>query len=210
MSLLGWCFNLLYHPLAWSYDLVAALVSCGQWQRWVNCALPQLSGPRILELGYGPGHLQQELAQKGLHVYGIDASRQMSRLAARRLQRAGLPIRLTIGYAQMACFPSQSFEQVVATFPSNYLLKPACLGEIWRLLVPGGRLVVIPAAWNTGRRPCQRFLVGALRLIGWGRPPQREAWLALFQQAGFSAERRIIDLPGSQVLLFLADKPGEL
>ncbi len=209
MSLLGWCFNLLYHPLAGCYDLVAALVSCGQWQRWAGSALPYLSGPRVLELGYGPGHLQQALAQKGLQVFGIDASRPMSRLAANRLRRTGLPIRLSVGYAQMACFPPETFEQVVATFPSNYILDPACLAEIWRLLVPGGRLVIIPAAWNTGRKPCQRFLVGALRLLGWGRP-QREAALAPFQQAGFKAENRIVDLPDSQVLLILADKPMEL
>lgn len=217
MKLLGWCFNLLYHPLAWSYDLVAALVSCGQWQRWISCALPYLTGPRILELGYGPGHLQKALAQielqappYKLQVIGLDASRQMSRLATRRLRRAGLPARLVIGYAKMACFPSGNFEQVVATFPSNYILEPACLAEIWRLLVPGGRLVVIPAAWGAGRKPCQRFLVGGLHLIGWGRPAQPTAWLAPFQQAGFSVESQIFDLPDSQVLLILADKPGEL
>jgi hypothetical protein len=134
----------------------------------------------------------------------------MSRLAFARLRRAGLPVRLVIGYAQMACFPSAAFEQVVATFPSNYIFDPACPREIWRLLVPGGRLVIIPAAWNTGHKPCQRFLAGALRWIGWGRLPTQQAWVEPLQQAGFSADRQIIDLPDSQVLLILADKPKDL
>jgi ubiquinone/menaquinone biosynthesis C-methylase UbiE len=217
VSLLGWLFNLLYHPLAWSYDWVAALVSCGQWQRWVNCALPYLPGPRILEIGYGPGHLQKALAQENLptspnslQIFGLDASRQMSRLAARRLRRSGLPVRLTIGYAKMACFPSEIFEQVVVTFPSNYILDPACLVEIRRLLVPGGRLVVIPAAWVTGDTPCQKLLAGLLRRIGQGRPLHSEIWTEPFRQAGFQIESLFINLPDSQVWLILADKPGEL
>ena len=46
--LVSFGFRLLYHELAWSYDLVAWLVSCGQWQNWGRAALPYLVGECVL------------------------------------------------------------------------------------------------------------------------------------------------------------------
>ena len=59
-TLLRIFFQLLYHPFAWAYDLVAGLVSLGRWKSWVLCGLPLLAG-RVLEIGFGPGHLQAAL-----------------------------------------------------------------------------------------------------------------------------------------------------
>ena len=61
-------FHLLYHQLAWVYDWIAALVSCGLWNTWVVQALPYLEGPLVLELGPGPGHMQAALRRMGVHV----------------------------------------------------------------------------------------------------------------------------------------------
>src|SRR6266545_6817971 len=58
-------FRLLYHPFAWSYDLVAATVSLGRWKGWVKTATGLLTGPRVLELGFGPGHMQTYLVESG-------------------------------------------------------------------------------------------------------------------------------------------------
>lgn len=35
-------FHLLYHPFAFTYDLVAAVVSFGQWKNWGQSILPLL------------------------------------------------------------------------------------------------------------------------------------------------------------------------
>ena len=48
----------LYTQMAWTYDLVAAVVSVGMWTSWVRSTLTYLNGPQVLELGHGPGHLQ--------------------------------------------------------------------------------------------------------------------------------------------------------
>ena len=53
-------FHLLYHQFAWTYDFVAAFVSLGRWQDWVDAVVPFMSG-RVLEIGFGPGHLQELL-----------------------------------------------------------------------------------------------------------------------------------------------------
>ncbi|RPJ42570.1 MAG: class I SAM-dependent methyltransferase, partial [Chloroflexi bacterium] len=114
-------FRLLYHPLARSYDLVAATVSLGRWKSWVKSTTGLLAGPCVLELGFGPGHMQIHLAQAGYTPFGLDESWQMAHQARRRVLRSGQPARLARGLAQHLPFGEGSFNSAVATFPTNYI-----------------------------------------------------------------------------------------
>src|SRR5512135_8808 len=92
-TLLSTFFHLLYHQLAWCYDLVAAMVSLGRWQMWVECALPYLEG-RVLEIGPGPGHLQDAMHKRGWLAFGVEESWQMCRQVGRRMQKSGYPLNI--------------------------------------------------------------------------------------------------------------------
>src|SRR5512139_3093345 len=85
-------FRLLYHELAFTYDAVAWLVSLGQWQAWGRTALARVRGPRVLEIGHGPGHLLIALARSDRQPIGIDLSPQMIRLAQRHIRQAGVNV----------------------------------------------------------------------------------------------------------------------
>ncbi len=85
-TFLRFFFRLLYHPFAFTYDLVAGTVSFGRWKDWILEVLPFIAGTRVLELGHGPGHLQRILLSRGLVAVGLDESRQMGRLAKRRIE----------------------------------------------------------------------------------------------------------------------------
>ena len=65
-------FHLLYHQFAWSYDWFSGLVSLGMWQDWIAATLPYLQGPKVLELGPGPGHIQQALVNQGVESYSLE------------------------------------------------------------------------------------------------------------------------------------------
>ena len=83
---------------------MAAFVSIGRWNDWIDCALPYVQGRRVLEIGHGPGHLQEIFASKhrGL-VAGLDESPQMGRLAKKRLLQAGyLNVNLARGSGAVA------------------------------------------------------------------------------------------------------------
>ena len=205
-SLLRTFFSLLYHQFAWTYDLVAAAVSLGRWKSWVHSSIPYLQG-RVLEIGFGPGHLQQSLNEKGLSAFGIDESRQMVRQASRRLQKRKYTLRLARGLAQSLPFQTQTFDSVVSTFPSEYIFAPQTLKEIRRVLVPDGRLVILPTAWITGTRPLEMAASWLFRFTGEApgqpKPLQREVQ-EQFQRAGFLAQSKLVKLPGSQVLVILA------
>jgi ubiquinone/menaquinone biosynthesis C-methylase UbiE len=134
----------LYHGLAWAYDLVAWLVSVGAWTDWIESAVQFVEGTSVLELGPGTGRLQLALFRSGLSPYGLDESRQMLRQAIRRILHAGKTPALARGLAQFLPFGAGSFDTVVCTFPTDYILDPRTLSSVWRALRPGGLLVVIP------------------------------------------------------------------
>src|SRR5690606_2783097 len=123
-------FHLLYYQLAWSYDLVAWTVSFGQWAAWRRLALPYLKPGATLELAYGTGGFFVDLIETGYRPVGIDLSPYMARLAGNRLRRKQYHLRLNRAKAQALPFPANTFDNVVATFPSDYMLQTETLAEI--------------------------------------------------------------------------------
>jgi len=201
-------YYLLYHQFAWAYDFVADLVSLGQWRDWVRTALPYLDG-RVLEIGFGPGHLQAEMQTRGLRSFGIDESRFMARQASRRLRKAGADPSLARGLAQALPYPAGAFDSVTATFPAEYIFDPRTLDEVRRVLAPGGKFILLPMAWITGSRPLERFVAWLMRLSGEapGEPGQLPAAVrARFAAARFEVRRETVTLPKSRVLVVVAIK----
>ena len=199
-------FKLLYNQFAWCYDWVAAIVSIGRWNDWVSAVIPHLSGTRILELGHGPGHLQLRLANHNFRTYGIDASRQMGRLAYHRLRGSGFSPRLVNGLGQRLPFVDGVFDQVVATFPSGYIFEAVTLSGIFQVLVPGGTLVVLPYAWIGRNNILDRLAASVFRITG--QAPDWNTRLAEpFIAAGF--EIKLIDkhLASSEVMVIIASRP---
>lgn len=207
-------FRLLYHEFAWAYDAVAAVVSVGSWQAWGQTALNFIDGQKVLELGFGPGHLQVELNREGRIPFGLDASRQMAQLARRRLCRKNFPVCLAVGAAQKLPYSSGVFDSAVSTFPSEYIFDPITLLELRRVIRPGGILAVIPAAWINGSTPIRRFWRGIFRVTGQS-PLSDSAGVieiisAPFIQAGFEVTSRMICDSTANILIILARNPGRL
>jgi len=207
-NLLKFFFSMLYHQFAWTYDFVSALVSLGRWQDWVQAALPYLHG-RVLEIGFGPGHLQISMNQGGIPAFGLDESQQMTIQASRRLRRIKINTRLSRGYAQRLPFTNDTFDCVAATFPSEYIYEMQSLQEINRVLVPEGHLVILPMAWITGTSLPDRLAAWIFRLSGEapGKPkPISPALKHLFEQARFDIRNEIIEIRASKVLVIIAIK----
>jgi ubiquinone/menaquinone biosynthesis C-methylase UbiE len=194
--------------MAWTYDAVASLVSLGRWRAWINVVLPFLVGPRILEIGYGTGHLMASLStDRAIRAVGLDESRQMARLARRRV---ALPVPLLRGMAQRLPFCAESFETVVSTFPSEYISDTQTASEIYRVLAPGGRLVILPLARTVrDQRPSQaraRLLACVVRLAS---GPQQRAFASLgktLSELGFQVSTHLVQQPLSVVAVVQAIK----
>jgi ubiquinone/menaquinone biosynthesis C-methylase UbiE len=198
-------FHHLYHGLAFTYDLVAWTVSFGHWTEWTRTVLPYVKGPRLLELGHGPGRLHRLLAERGLTVAGLDESRQMGRLARARLVRAGLPVRLTRGVAQSLPFAPATFDCIVSTFPAEYIFDERTLTEASRVLAHGGRFIILPAGW-----PKNILLRWLYRVTGESPAEARESVrqnaVKPFLRAGFAASAELLEVQSGTLLLVLAEK----
>lgn len=199
-------FYLIYQPLAWSYDLVAWVVSLGQWQAWIKSTLPYLTGTRVLELGHGPGHLQVAMRSKVVLGFGIDLSQQMGNLAVRKLRRAKFDPLLVRADGRHLPFATGSFDQIVATFPTEYILQPSTFGEAKRLLAQKGSLVLLPVAWIRGASVPSRLAAWLFRVTGQASEWDHQFTLPI-RQAGFDIEENRIKLPGSEAMLLVC-KPS--
>ena len=91
-ALLRLGFRLLYHEMAWGYDLVSWIVSLGQWRDWQRVAMGYVCGPRVLDLAFGTGNLLLDWHATGMTPVGVDLSPQMARIAARKVRARGLPL----------------------------------------------------------------------------------------------------------------------
>ncbi len=175
-KLLRFAFHLLYHQFAWTYDWVAALVSVGNWNRWVLSVLPEMEGREVLELGPGPGHLLKALQERGYRATGLEYSRQMVRRGRRLLANSGHPPNLCRGDARIQPFVKASFDTVVATFPAEYIADPQTWLEAGRVLRPGGRFVVLLGAGIEGNSTAHRAAKLLFRLTGHVDSEAAEEW----------------------------------
>ena len=164
-----------------------------------------VQGRRVLELGHGPGYLLIELKKAGYEPFGIDLSRGMGRLAARRLRRAGLEVPLVRCRVQILPFRANSFDAAVATFPTDDILEMNALREVARVLIQGGRLAMVVGAQRQGSQPDPHFvewLKGFFGDAGNGKDKN----LSVFSRAGFRPRIDYRSVEGSPVILLIAEK----
>jgi ubiquinone/menaquinone biosynthesis C-methylase UbiE len=206
-------FHLLYNQMAWTYDLVAWSVSFGQWSAWRRLALQFLQPGETLEVAYGTGAFFIDLLNAGYTPVGIDLSSYMARLAGKRLRRKNYALRLSQASVQALPFPSNYFANVVATFPTDYMLEDRTLSEIHRVLKhpapdkinPPGRLVVVAEGQLRGPWPLRPFIDWLYKLTGQRDLPLYQP-LNMLAVHNFEARWKMVEHEGVTARLLIADK----
>jgi SAM-dependent methyltransferase len=131
-----------YNQMAPQYDRMMALFE--RWfldggRGWVGA---QARGD-VLEIAVGTG-LNLSHYRRDAGITGIDLSSEMVEVARKRASRLGLNAQLAAGDAQALDFPDGSFDTVVSTLSLCTIPDPArALGEVRRVLRPGGRFVAL-------------------------------------------------------------------
>ena len=118
----------------------------------VRSSLAAAPGERILDVGCGPGffcaELQEQVGSAG-SVVGVDSNPAMLALAARRCEGRE---NVQFHEADATSLPvaDASFDGAVCVQVLEYVTDiPAGLGELYRALRPGGRVVVWDVDWAT-------------------------------------------------------------
>lgn len=198
-------WRLLYNKFRFLFDFATERLSRGRWKVWGRTSIPYLQRRRILELGHGPGHLLIALKETGYQPTGIDLSPGMARLAARRLRRAGVEVPLVRCRAQMLPFHAKSFDEAVATFPTDDILKWETLREVARVIPQGGRLIMVVGAQRQGSQPNPHFIDWLNGLIGQSvNGAERTA--SIFCRAGLRPRIEYQSVGNNLVILLIAEK----
>lgn len=157
----------------------------GDTRQWV-CL--QVEGS-VLEVAIGTG-LNLPAYGDDVRLTGVDLSPGMLEHARRRAEEGGRTVDLQVGDAQQLDFPDASFDTVVSTFSLCGIPDDrAAVGEMWRVLRPGGLLVLADHVVSTSRaaRAVQRILELATIPIGGENFRRRPIKHVLAQ--GFTVQR---------------------
>jgi ubiquinone/menaquinone biosynthesis C-methylase UbiE len=132
------------------YDLMVNITSLGHAgmlrRMTVENALIQ-PGNSVLDVGCGTGEvaLLAKTRTKAGKVYGIDPAPEMIAVARSKAARKKLDVDFRVGVIESLPFPDASMDVVTSSLMMHHLpedLKVRGLAEVYRVLKPGGRLLV--------------------------------------------------------------------
>lgn len=140
----------VFDSVAERYDLMNDVMSLGL-HRWWKAFTVNISGVqpgwRILDIAGGSGDLAWEFSKRLNHVGHVilsDINSAMLRQGRARLENKGLVLPAVQCDAECLPFPRAYFDCVSVAFGlRNMTHKDVALAEMWRVLRPGGRLLVL-------------------------------------------------------------------
>lgn len=113
------------------------------YNRYRRAAIAQATG-RLLMVGLGPGTDLKFVPPAVTSVAAVEPAAAFRRMAARLADRHGTAVDIVDGTGESIPFPDNSFDSVhTGLVLCSVDDVAATLGEIRRVLVPGGRLVVL-------------------------------------------------------------------
>jgi ubiquinone/menaquinone biosynthesis C-methylase UbiE len=121
-------------------------------RRVVVDALQVKAGERVVDIGTGSGFVAYDIADAigpTGEVVGVDLSEPMMRLG--RLRCADKPwVRFEMGEATQLPFPDNAFDAAVSVQVFEYVREvDTALGEMFRVLRPGGRAAIVSTDWKS-------------------------------------------------------------
>lgn len=203
----------VFHSVANKYDLMNDLMSFGMHRLWKRFTISEAAvrpGQVVLDLAGGTGDLTKAFAKrvgKLGKVVLADINEKMLAQGRERLENEGIVGNVTYvqADAEDLPFPDSYFDCISIAFGlRNVTDKSAALRSMYRVLKPGGKLLVLEfskpsipllstiydkysfaiipklGAWISGDAPSYQYLVESIRMH-----PDQETLKFMMIQAGF-------------------------
>lgn len=153
----------MFDSIAFRYDFINRFLTAGVDVRWRKKAIAQLKElhpQRVLDVATGTADVAL-MTYDALHpqkIIGIDISNGMLELGRKKIEKRNLQqqIELQNGDSETINFADNSFDAVTVAFGvRNFQNLEKGLGEMLRVLKPGGRIVILEFS-----RPKQKIFKG--------------------------------------------------
>jgi demethylmenaquinone methyltransferase/2-methoxy-6-polyprenyl-1,4-benzoquinol methylase len=141
----------MFNSIAYRYDFLNRFLSVGidiQWRKKAIRQLENLQPKKILDVATGTGDVAILTYQmlKPEQIIGIDISEGMLDLGKKKLEKLNLTqhISLQTGDSEVILFEDNQFDAITVAFGvRNFQNLVKGLQEMYRVLKPGGKLVVL-------------------------------------------------------------------
>ncbi len=141
----------MFQAIANTYDLQNRFLSMWLDTHWRNVFVRHLRlapGSRLADVAVGTAEIALRACRRypQLRVTGVDFSPDMLRVARRKIRERGLADRIQLIQGDMRRIPLRDAQYDVVTISfgiRNVVERDAVLGECFRILAPGGRLLIM-------------------------------------------------------------------
>lgn len=206
----------LFDNIAPDYDKLNHILSLNIDKGWRRKAVKEIADSakplRVLDVACGTGDFTIEIARKaaeGSSIIGIDLSEGMMKVGREKLKAAGIDATLEYGDCEALTYPGSSFDRVSVGFGvRNFEHLEIGLKEMYRVLKPGGKLVILelsvpsnpvirwcyklyflkilPAigGWVSGNRGAYKYLPASVLHF-----PAPDKFIPMLKEAGFGDVR---------------------
>lgn len=185
------------------YDFAVSVTTLGHARRLRKMTVDNAvikPGDSVLDVGCGTGEvtLLAKTRAKNGKVYGIDPAPEMITVARKKAAHKKLDIDFRVGVIESLPFPDASIDVVTSSLMMHHLpedLKVRGLAEIYRVLKPGGRLLIADFMRPTGSLLNHLFIAFTRHQ---GLKSGIEDLQKLLKEAGF---RQITQLDGNVLII---------
>ena len=223
----------MFDAISPTYDRVNRIMTFGfdrYWRKAMTRFLPKRSSLRLLDCATGTADQLLSLVKHSKDIsqaVGIDLSTEMLEIGRKKAAKSPYSQKITLenGDALALAYPDNSFDCVTMSFGIRNVTDPLkCLKEIYRVLKPGGRILVLESAIPREGMRKKVFLLYFRhimpRLAGFISKnkvayrylnqttetfPQGESFCSLLKEAGFS-DAAAHPLTAGAVSIYRGDK----
>lgn len=206
----------LFDNIAPDYDKLNHILSLNIDKGWRRKAVKEIADSAkpltVLDVACGTSDFTIEIARKaaeGSSIIGIDLSEGMMKVGREKLKAAGIDATLEYGDCEALTYPGSSFDRVSVGFGvRNFEHLEIGLKEMYRVLKPGGKLVILelsvpsnpvirwcyklyflkilPAigGWVSGNRGAYKYLPASVLHF-----PAPDKFIPMLKEAGFGDVR---------------------
>ena len=221
----------MFNEISPSYDRVNRILSLGldaKWRKKMIDHLPKGDNLHLLDLATGTCDQLIPLMHTGkiASATGLDLAEELLKIGRQKIEKLPFKDRVALTCSNALDIPAEdhSFDCVTMTFGVRNV-QGNCLGEIFRVLKKGGRVLILEFSLPKNRL-CKRLHLFYLRTLlpligGWLSKnrsaytylsqtienfPYGEAFVSLMQQEGF-VQVKALPLTFGAVTLYVGEKP---